>query len=117
MKRLVSSPEGNFEIELTTEEVAQRQAEELAWKAGAFDRAIAELRQKRNTLLASSDWTLLSDSPLSVEEKTVWLKYRQELRDITEGLDTIDKINAVIFPELNKVNAVVLSEEEVKSIL
>jgi hypothetical protein len=39
MKRLVSSPEGNFEIELTTEEVAQRQIEEQQAEA---DKVIRE---------------------------------------------------------------------------
>lgn len=119
MKRLISTPEGSFEVELTPEELAQRQTEELEWNNGAFDRAIAELRKKRNSILASSDWTILSDSPLSIEEKTVWLKYRQELRDITKGLDTVDKINSVVFPELDTVSKVnvVSSPEEVKSIL
>ena len=120
MKRLISSPAGTFEVELTAEEIAQRQSEELAWNNDAFDRAIAELRKKRNSILAFSDWTLLSDSPLSAEEKTAWLKYRKDLRDITKGLDTVDKINAVVFPELDtvtKVNVVSLPEEEVKSIL
>jgi hypothetical protein len=86
------------EIELTSEEIAQRQAEATAWANGAFDRAIAGLRSKRNSLLSSSDWTVLSDSPLSETEKTSWLEYRQDLRDLTEGLDTVDKVNAVVFP-------------------
>jgi hypothetical protein len=86
-------------VDLTQDEINQRQAEELVWKNGAFDRAIVELRQKRNSILASSDWTLLSDSPLSAEEKTAWLKYRQDLRDITKGLDTVAKVKAVVFPE------------------
>jgi hypothetical protein len=85
-------------IELTSQEIAQRQAEATAWANGAFDRAIAGLRQKRNALIASSDWTVLSDSPLSAELKTAWLEYRQDLRDITEGLDTVAKVNAVVFP-------------------
>ena len=85
-------------IELTSQEIAQRQAEATAWANGAFDRAIAGLRQKRNSLIASSDWTVLSDSPLSETEKTAWLEYRQDLRDITEGLDTVAKVNAVVFP-------------------
>ena len=85
------------QIELTSQEIAQRQADEDAWKAGAFDRAIAGLRQKRNSILASSDWTVLSDSPLT--NKTAWLEYRQDLRDITEGVDTVAKVNAVIFPD------------------
>jgi ABC-type amino acid transport substrate-binding protein len=87
------------EIELTAQEIAQRQAEETAWANGAFDRAIAGLRSKRNSLIASSDWTVLSDSPLSAELKTAWLEYRQDLRDITEGVNTVAKVNAVIFPE------------------
>ena len=86
------------QIELTAQEIAQRQAEATAWANGAFDRAIAGLRSKRNSILASSDWTLLSDSPLSAELKTAWLEYRQDLRDITEGVNTVAKVNAVVFP-------------------
>ena len=87
------------EIELTAQEIAQRHAEDDAWKAGAFDRAIAGLRSKRNSILASSDWTVLPDSPLSAELKTAWLEYRQDLRDITEGVDTEAKVKAVVFPD------------------
>jgi len=87
------------QIELTAQEIAQRQAEATAWANGAFDRAIAGLRQRRNVLLSSSDWTVLSDSPLSETEKTSWLEYRQDLRDITEGLNTEAKVKAVVFPD------------------
>jgi len=87
------------QIELTSQEIAQRQAEATAWANGAFDRAIAGLRQKRNSLIASCDWTVLSDSPLSAELKTAWLEYRQDLRDITEGVNTVAKVNAVVFPD------------------
>jgi len=86
-------------IELTAQEISQRQAEATAWANGAFDRAIAGLRQRRNALLSSSDWTVLSDSPLSETEKTAWLEYRQDLRDITEGLNTEAKVKAVVFPD------------------
>jgi len=86
-------------IELTAQEISQRQAEATAWANGAFDRAIAGLRQRRNALIASSDWTVLSDSPLSAELKTAWLEYRQDLRDITEGVNTVAKVNAVVFPD------------------
>jgi hypothetical protein len=87
------------QIELTAQEISQRQAEETAWANGAFDRAIVGLRSKRNALIASSDWTVLSDSPLSAELKTAWLEYRQDLRDITEGVNTVAKVNAVVFPD------------------
>ena len=86
-------------IELTAQEISQRQAEATTWANGAFDRAIAGLRQRRNALIASSDWTVLSDSPLSAELKTAWLEYRQDLRDITEGVNTVAKVNAVVFPD------------------
>jgi len=83
-------------IELTPQEIAQRQAEETAWEAGAFDRAMADLRQRRDALLNSSDWVMMSDSPIA--DKTAWQTYRQELRDITDGLATVDDVNAVVYP-------------------
>ena len=85
-------------VVLSDEEIAQRAAEEQAWNAGAFDRSIANLRQRRNSLLKDSDWSLLSDSPLSTFEKTNYQTYRQSLRDITEGLTTVEQVNAVVFP-------------------
>ena len=85
-------------IPLTAQEIAQRQAEATAWEAGSFDRALNSLRQKRNSLLSSSDWTVLTDSPLTTTEKTNWKTYRQALRDITENLTTVEQVNAVEFP-------------------
>jgi hypothetical protein len=83
-------------IELTSQEIAQRQAEETAWANGAFDRAMSSLRQRRDALLKSSDWVMMSDSPIA--DKTAWQTYRQELRDITDGLATVADVNAVVFP-------------------
>ena len=83
-------------VELTAQEIAQRQAEETAWANGAFDRAMSSLRQRRDALLKSSDWVMMSDSPIA--DKTSWQTYRQELRDITDGLTTVDDVNAVVFP-------------------
>jgi hypothetical protein len=39
-----------IKVDLTAEEIAQRQQDEIAWNNGAFDRAMADLRQKRNRL-------------------------------------------------------------------
>jgi hypothetical protein len=83
-------------VELTAQEIAQRQAEETAWANGAFDRAMSSLRQRRDALLKSSDWVMMSDSPIA--DKTSWQTYRQELRDITDGLTTVADVNAVVFP-------------------
>lgn len=41
------------------------------------------MRFLRNRLLAESDWTQLSDVPLTEEKKAEWITYRQQLRDIT----------------------------------
>ena len=87
-----------IKVELTAEEIAQRQAEEQAWLNGAFDRAMADLRQRRNGLLSSSDWTQLPDTTLTTSEKTAWMNYRTELRNITNGLTTVEQVNSVAFP-------------------
>ena len=79
---------------LTTEEEAQKDAEELAWSNGAFDRAMENLRDERNSRLAATDFYALSDVTMSPEMET----YRQELRDITNGLTTVEEVNAVVFP-------------------
>ena len=82
------------EIELTAQEISQRKTEEDAWKAGAFDRAIAGLRSKRNALLSATDYLALSDNTLSAAMSS----YRQSLRDLTEGLSTVEQVNSVVFP-------------------
>ena len=84
---------GNI-VPFTAEEEAARDAEELAYANGAFDRAMADLRQKRNSLLTATDYLALSDNTLSADMTT----YRQALRDLTNGLTTLDEVNAVTFP-------------------
>ena len=86
-------------IQLTAEEEALRDAEEQAWANGAFDRAMADLRQRRNRLLAQTDYLALSDQTMSAEMTT----YRQALRDITNGLTTVADVEAVVFPEKPEV--------------
>jgi hypothetical protein len=85
-----------IKVELTPEEIAQREQDETAWNNGAFDRAMADLRSKRDRLLSSCDWVMMSDSPIA--DKTEWETYRQSLRDITENLTTLEQVQAVEFP-------------------
>ena len=87
-----------IEVPFTAEEEAARDAEELAYANGAFDRAMADLRQRRNRLLLESDWTMLSDTTLTNVQKTSWMNYRTELRNITDGLSTVEDVNSVVFP-------------------
>ena len=86
-------------VQFTAEEEALRDAEELEWSNGAFDRALNNLRIKRNQLLAVTDWTANSDVTMSAEMTT----YRQALRDITNGLTTVEDVEAVVFPEKPEV--------------
>ena len=82
-------------IQLTAEEEAARDAEEAAWADGALARAQADLRAKRNRLLAETDFYALSDVTMSSDMET----YRQELRDLPDGKDTVDKCNNATFPD------------------
>jgi len=81
-------------IAFTAEEEAARNAEETAWTNGAFDRAMADLREKRNRLIAETDYLALSDQTLSSAMST----YRTNLRNITNGLTTVDDVNNVTWP-------------------
>ena len=81
-------------IEITGAELAELEAREQAWIDSALDRALDGLRDKRNNLLAETDWMANSDVTMSDAIRT----YRQQLRDITNGLDTVDKVKAVTWP-------------------
>ena len=82
------------QVPFTAEEEAQRDAEEQAWNDGAFDRAMADLRSKRNRLLAETDYLALSDATLTSDMTT----YRQALRDLPSGKDTVAKCENAVFP-------------------
>jgi hypothetical protein len=82
-------------IQFTPEEEAARDAEEAAWAAGAFDRAIARLREDRNRRLAATDLYALQDVTLTEDMRD----YRQALRDLPAGLSTVDDVNNAVWPE------------------
>ena len=88
---------GNI-VPFTAEEEAQRDAEEQAYSDGAFDRAIADLRQRRNRLLAECDWEVIMAKEKGTTLSAGFKTYRQDLRDITDGLTTVEDVNAVTFP-------------------
>ena len=67
---------------------------EAQYSTVQLEMALEALREKRNRLLEQTDHLALSDNTLSSDMST----YRQKLRDITKGLDTVDKVKAVEFP-------------------
>ena len=81
-------------VQFTAEEETARDAEEKAWSDGQLNRDLSELRNKRNTLLVETDFYALSDVTISDEMK----KYRQDLRDLPSGLDTVEKVANVTWP-------------------
>ena len=81
-------------VQFTAEEETARAAEEKAWADAAPARALADLRTKRNRLLAETDYLALSDNTLSDDMK----KYRQDLRDLPAGKDTVEKCENAVFP-------------------
>ena len=81
-------------VQFTAEEETARDAEEKAWADAAPARALAELRAKRNRLLAETDFYALSDVTMSDDMKT----YRQNLRDFPSGKDTVAKCDDATWP-------------------
>ena len=81
-------------VQFTAEEEAARDNEEAAYAAGELNRSLDRLRVQRNQKLAETDYLALSDNTLADNMKT----YRQQLRDLTSGLDTVDKVNNVTWP-------------------
>ena len=81
-------------VQFTAAEEAARDAEEQAWADAAPARALANLRAKRNRLLAETDYLALSDNTLSDDMKT----YRQDLRDLPAGKDTVAKCENATWP-------------------
>tara|TARA_R110001592_G_C12938858_1_gene730199 strand:+ start:549 stop:875 length:327 start_codon:yes stop_codon:yes gene_type:complete len=76
------------EIELTDAEQEELEKEEADWEKGALDRELNWLRTVRNNILKETDYMGNSDVTMS----DAWKTYRQQMRDITTGLDTVAKV-------------------------
>ena len=85
-------------VQFTAEEETARDNEEAAWANAAPARALATLRNTRNRLLQASDWEIMQElekgNAISDDMKT----YRQALRDLPNGKDTVDKCENATWP-------------------
>jgi hypothetical protein len=85
-------------VQFTAAEETARDNEETAWANAAPARALADLRDKRNRLLQTSDWEIMQElekgNAISDEMKT----YRQALRDLPNGKDTVAKCTNATWP-------------------
>ena len=81
-------------VQFTAAEETARDNEEAAWANAAPARALARLRERRNRLLAETDFYGNSDVTMSDDMTT----YRQALRDLPAGKDTVDKCENATWP-------------------
>ena len=85
-------------VQFTAAEETARDNEETAYANAAPARALARLRDTRNRLLQSSDWEIMQElekgNAISDDMKT----YRQALRDLPNGKDTVEKCNNATWP-------------------
>ena len=82
------------QVQFTAEEETARDNEDTAWANAAPTRALADLRDKRNRLLAETDFWGNSDMTMSDDMTT----YRQALRDLPNGKDTVAKCTNATWP-------------------
>ena len=61
--------QGWFVVGEAPADLAQATATELAW-------------EQAKQLLRDSDWSMLSDVPMTAGDKTLWIEYRRALREI-----------------------------------
>jgi len=69
------------------------------FSAVEFDMAMADLRARKNKDLQDSDWTQLPDNTLTSEQRNAWMQFRTELRNITNGLTTVEQVNNIDYPD------------------
>ena len=79
--------------DMTAEEEAWLNANQVAAQSDE-EIALEHLREQRNFKLKETDFYALSDVTMSAEMTT----YRQALRDITNGVDTVEKVNNITWP-------------------
>tara|TARA_Y100001972_G_C7628177_1_gene315201 strand:- start:384 stop:770 length:387 start_codon:yes stop_codon:yes gene_type:complete len=63
---------------------------------------LQHLRLIRDSMLKNSDWTIGIDSPLTDDQKSKWIKYRQELRDLPAKYKDTDNISDISYPRQPK---------------
>jgi hypothetical protein len=61
--------------------------------------AMFELRQQRDLMLSSTDWTQVPDSPLTAEQRSEWQMYRQRLRDLPSDYSHVTSLEDVVWPD------------------
>ena len=85
-------------VQFTAAEETARDNEETAWANAAPARALATLRDKRDGLLKTYDWEILQELEKGNAISSDMRTYRQALRDLPAGKDTVDKCENATWP-------------------
>ena len=80
------------QVPLSPEEIAEFQTREAEHESKRGERKLADIRSKRNALLAATDIRMLPDVPGDKEALKV---YRQALRDVTKQPD----LDNIVWPK------------------
>ena len=59
---------------------------------GLVEEEWLEVRERRDALIAQTDWVMMPDAPLSAETKESFLGYRQALRDLPQTYSSAEEV-------------------------
>jgi hypothetical protein len=96
MKKIIN----NIEVDLTPEELSEYNLRIEEENNTRFERYLNQLREIRNNLLSKTDWYVTKAKENNEEVPANVKTYRQELRDLTEGLTTVEQIVNIIKNDL-----------------
>ena len=96
MKKIIN----NIEVDLTAEELAEYNLRIEEENNTRFERTLNTLREIRNSMLAKTDWYVTKAKENNEEVPVNVKQYRQALRDLTEGLTTVEQIQNIIKNDL-----------------
>lgn len=64
------------------------------------EKCLELIREKRNELLAETDWAMLPDISLTDSVRSTYIVYRQELRDLPNKIKSEKDLFKIKFPRL-----------------
>lgn len=96
MKKIIN----NIEVDLTTQELAEYNLRIEEENNTRFANYLNQLREIRNNILSKTDWYVTKAKENNEEVPANIKAYRQELRDLTEGLTTVEQIVNIIKNDL-----------------
>ena len=89
--KTVVTPDGQTQVEISGDELAEIEAREASWVNGSAARAMRRVREERNRRLGETDWWASSDLTMTDEQTA----YRVALRDFPATVD----LSNIVWPD------------------